>query len=125
MKICLPTTGTGEPQDPLHGHFGSAPCLVVYDTDTKQMHVLGNANQHHAHGACMPVHALAGEHVDAVVTGGMGQRAVTRLNDAGVRVYRLGARTVAEAIAAFEAGDVTELTPAMACGGHGHGHACH
>lgn len=124
MKICMPTMGTGQPTDDLNGHFGSAATFVVYDDATKQLHTLDNRNQHHTHGACLPVQALAGEAVDAVLTGGMGRRAVAMMNEAGIKVYFLTGVTIADAITRWDAGNVLEMTPDMACGGHGNGHGC-
>ena len=57
-----------------------------------------NDNSHHAHGACQPLGMIAGLGVDAVLTSGMGRRAVQLLNEGGVKVYLLDGDTVQQAV---------------------------
>ncbi|WP_236777941.1 NifB/NifX family molybdenum-iron cluster-binding protein [Anoxybacter fermentans] len=95
--------------------------LPYYDTETKDLKVIENSNEHHSHGACQPLKAIAGYDIDVVLTNGMGRRAVSLLNEGGIKVYLLEGDTVEEAIARFEAGELRELTSDMACQGHG----CH
>jgi predicted Fe-Mo cluster-binding NifX family protein len=64
---------------------------------------------------------ISGLGVDAVLTSGMGRRAVQLLNEGGVKVYLLDGATVQQAVDKFLAGELPELTFANACGGHG----CH
>ncbi|MEZ4386334.1 MAG: NifB/NifX family molybdenum-iron cluster-binding protein [Candidatus Krumholzibacteriia bacterium] len=124
MKICMPTMGSAGLAETLNGHFGSAATFTICDTETGEVRTIANGNRHHAHGMCQPLGALAGEKIDAVLTGGMGRRAVQLMTDGGIRVFRLAGATVAEALAAFEAGALSELTVDAACGGHGHGRTC-
>jgi predicted Fe-Mo cluster-binding NifX family protein len=122
MNVCLPSMADTGLDAPLHGHFGSAAFFTIVDTESRAVRVLPNGNQHHAHGQCQPLRALAGESIDAVVTGGMGRRAVGTMNEEGIRVFQAVAGTVADAVDALAAGRLPELTPDRACGGHGHGH---
>ena len=123
MRICMPTMTDAGLGAPLHGHFGSAAYFTIVDTETDEIRITANADRHQAHGQCHPLSVLAGERFEAVLTGGMGRRAVASLNQAGIRVYQLGGATVGEAVDAMRAGKAVELTPATACGhGHGHGH---
>lgn len=121
MKICLPTKGKGGLKEQVFNHFGSATCFTIYDTETEELKTIENDNQHHAHGACQPLNAIAGYGVDVVLTSGMGKRAVNLLNQGGVKVYLLEGETVEEALKKFAAGQLQELTLEGACGGHG----CH
>lgn len=122
MRICIPVEGTARGnEERVYGHFGSAPNFAVVDTAEGTVEFLANANGHHEHGACNPVGAVAGKAVEAVVTGGMGRRAVELLNASGIRVFRTDAETVREVVNAFAAGEIEELTADAACGGHG----CH
>lgn len=121
MKICLPTVGNKGLKESVHNHFGSAGYFTIYDTDSEELNVVENTNQHHSHGACQPLNALAGHDVDAILTSGMGARAVNLLNEGGVKVYLLDGATVEEAIKKFKAGELKELTIDSACSGHG----CH
>jgi len=126
MKICLPTAGPNGLREPLHAHFGSAAYFTICDTDRDHVRVIANGDHTHAHGMCQPLRALAGEAIDAVVTAGMGRRAVQLMNEQGIRVFLHAGGTVAEALAALRAGSLRELTPDLACGGHDHGqgHGC-
>jgi predicted Fe-Mo cluster-binding NifX family protein len=102
-------------------HFGSAPVFIIVDAATKEAVAIGNQDLPHAHGACNPVKALDGHHVDAVVVGGIGAGALSRLNAMGVRVYGSAAATVGENLALLEAGKLKELFPVNACRGHAGG----
>jgi len=122
MTLCIPTQ-TGEGKDAqVYGHFGSAPFFTIYNTETGAVQVIDNANQHHEHGMCNPLRALEGKQVDAVVTGGMGARAVQMLNAAGVKVFRAVPGTVAELAKQFAGNGLEELTVENSCGHH---HGCH
>lgn len=121
MKICLPTTGKGGLNETVFEHFGSAKYFTIYDTDTKTIQIVENDNEHHSHGMCQPLGAISKYNIDAVLSGGMGRRAVQLLNDGGIKVYLMQGSTVSEAIKNFEENKLTELTFENACGGHG----CH
>ena len=121
MKICIPTTGNKGLEEEVYGHFGSAPYFTLVDTETSVVEVIDNQNLHHSHGSCHPMLSLSGKGVNAVVTGGMGRRAIEMLNAGGVKVYQAGGRTVSAVVAEFKNGGLKELSPDTACAGHG----CH
>ncbi len=121
MKICIPTETDQGRDSRVFGHFGSAPYFLICDTETGAFETVDNANQHHSHGMCQPMSGLTGKKIDAVLCGGMGARAVQKLNDAGIKAYQASGGTVAEMIDRFMAGDLTEITVAGACTQHG----CH
>jgi predicted Fe-Mo cluster-binding NifX family protein len=121
MTICMPTSGNRGLSEEVYNHFGSAPYFTIYDTNTKEVVVLENNNEHHEHGMCRPLDVIAGHKVDAILTSGMGRRAVQVLNDGGIKVFLLKGRDVGQAIKNFEADKLHELTVDNACGGHG----CH
>jgi predicted Fe-Mo cluster-binding NifX family protein len=121
MKICIPTeTNSGKAAE-VYGHFGSAPYFTIYDTDTETVEIIDNANQHHSHGMCHPMAQLAGKNIDAVVCGGMGFRAVQKLNEGGIKAYRAVPGTVENISDQFLKGELEEITPDNACAQHG----CH
>ena len=118
MRVCIPASdGTGL-DSTVFGHFGSAPFFVVHETDEGITEVLRNENQHHGHGGCQPLSALEGRALDALVVGGIGRRAVARLNEAGTKVYRALEGTVADNVAKLRAGELSEFTADTACVGH-------
>ncbi len=55
-----------------------------------------NADQHHAYGSCNPIRALNNQKVDAVIVGGIGAGALTKLRKSGIKVFHSQAPTVKE-----------------------------
>ncbi len=118
MRICIPASDEKGLESTAFGHFGSAPYFVVYDTETDSTESIENENRHHGHGGCQPLSALAGMALDALVVGGIGRRAIARLNEAEIKVYRAAAGTVADNVAKLQAGQLEEFTADAACAGH-------
>jgi predicted Fe-Mo cluster-binding NifX family protein len=121
MRICIPTETNKGKEAAVCGHFGSAPYFTIYDTDKDSVEVVNNSNQHHAHGMCQPMGTLTGKKVDAVVTGGMGGRAVQKLNEDGIKAYKVIPGTVADIVSQFIKGGLEEITVQNACAQH----SCH
>jgi predicted Fe-Mo cluster-binding NifX family protein len=115
MRICIPTeTGAGL-KAKINSHFGSAPYFTIYDTDKETLEVINNSNQHHIHGMCHPMGALDNKGIDVVVCGGMGARAVMKLNEGGIRAYKAIAGTAADVVKRYKEGGLQEITPEIAC----------
>jgi predicted Fe-Mo cluster-binding NifX family protein len=108
----------------VYTHFGSAPMFIVVDTATNGMSAIVNRDQDHSHGACNPVRALDSQMVDAIVVGGIGGGALSRLNQLGIRVYRASAPSIWENVSMFLAEQLPEYTPQQCCGGHAQGGGC-
>ena len=121
MRICVPIIEDSGIASKASEHFGSAPFFFVYDTDTNSQEVVANTNQHHGHGMCHPLSVLARHKLNAVVCRGMGGGAIAKMNVAGIKVYTGSATTAKEAIDAFVANQLSELTPDNACAHQG----CH
>ena len=118
MRICIPTETDEGKGAVVYGHFGSAPYFTIVDTDKDSAEIISNANQHHSHGMCQPMNALMGKNVDAVVTGGMGSRAVQKLNEGGIKAYRAIPGTVMDIVSQFTKGGLEEITVDNACAQH-------
>lgn len=118
MRICIPTTTKDGKTASVHGHFGSAPCFTVYDTDNDAVEVIDNLNEHHSHGMCQPLSMLTGRKIDAVVCAGMGARAVQKLNEGGIKVYMSVSGSVADIVGQFLKGGLEEITIENACTQH-------
>lgn len=118
MKICFPVQTDEGIESSVYNHFGSAPIFLVVDTDTNALAAINNRDQHHTHGACNPMKALDNQKVDAIVVGGIGAGALTRLNQMGIVVHRSLAATVRENMAMFASKSLPELTLQGCCGGH-------
>ena len=125
MKLCIPVEDNQALNSIVYGHFGSAPLFLLVDSETLAVEPLINNDEHHVHGACNPLKALAGRTVDAVIVGGIGAGAVRGLRQAGIAVYRSPAQIVAAAVAQFNAGALPELDGSQACSGHAAGGVCH
>ena len=121
MNLCIPTETNEGKNAVVCVHFGSAPYFTIVDTEKDSVEIINNANQHHAHGMCQPMNALMGKKIDAVVTGGMGARAVQGLNQGGIKAYRAIPGTVADIADQFVKGGLEEITANNACAQHG----CH
>jgi predicted Fe-Mo cluster-binding NifX family protein len=121
MKICIPTETNEGKAAQVYGHFGSAPYFTICDIQNDTIEIIDNSNQHHQHGMCQPIGALAGRVVNAVVCGGMGARAVMMLNEGGIKTYRAITGSVDEVIKRYKAGALEEITIENACASHG----CH
>jgi len=124
VRVCTPAQDATGLEGAPYGHFGSASQFVVHDTDTGQTEVIGNADSRHAHGMCHPVGALGGREIDAIIVGGIGARALMKLQAEGMRVYQSAPGSIRENIELLSSGRLEELTVENACGGHGHGSGC-
>jgi predicted Fe-Mo cluster-binding NifX family protein len=118
MKICFPVQRDEGMGSTVYNHFGSAPIFMVVDTDTNSVMPISNRDQHHAHGQCNPMKALDNQQVDAIIVGGIGAGALTRLNQMGITVHRSQAETIQENIALLESKSLPILTVQGCCGGH-------
>ncbi len=125
MQICIPVLDDQGLNSRVCGHFGSAPAFLIVDTESGGHRLIVNQNQHHAHGMCQPLSALAGQSVDGIVVGGIGMGALMKLRSAGIDVFRAVHETVGETVAAFTAGTLRPVDDEHACAGHQthqHGH---
>ena len=118
MKICIPTETNKGKEAAVYGHFGSAPYFTIYDTENDAIEIIENSNQHHSHGMCQPMNAVAGKKINVMVCGGMGSRAVQKLNEAGIKAYRAMPGTVTDVIGQFVKGGLEEITVSNACVQH-------
>ena len=118
MKVCFAVEKDEGINSAVYSHFGSAPAFVMVDTEAESVITIGNRDMVHEHGACNPVMALGGKSVDAVVVGGIGAGALTRLNAEGIRVFASAADTIKENMDLFRQGKLPLVTLRHTCGGH-------
>ncbi|MBM4140237.1 MAG: diguanylate cyclase [Nitrospira sp.] len=118
MKVCFPVLKPEGLESEVYGHFGSAPVFIVVETGKNNCTIITNKDQHHAHGQCSPMKALNNHKVDAIVVGGIGAGALSRLNQLGIRVFQAQAMTVKENISLLEAQNLPEFTLQQCCSGH-------
>lgn len=118
MKICFPVLNNKEMDSTVYNHFGSAPLFVIADTGTGSVITVSNGDQHHEHGACNPIMALNNEQVDAIVVGGIGGGALSKLNQKGIKVFQAQKPTIRENVELFNAGALPQFTLQNTCSGH-------
>jgi len=118
MKICIPVENNEGLESKVYGHFGSAPCFLIYDTDKETFEAIDNTDRQHIHGMCHPLKALDNQAINAVICVGMGVRAVQKLNEGGIRAYKVEGKTVAEVIKLYTKGALEEITVDTACTDH-------
>jgi predicted Fe-Mo cluster-binding NifX family protein len=118
MKIAFPVQVDEGLDSQVYGHFGSAPSFVILDSTSEDFETIGNSDAHHAHGQCQPMKALAGNAVDAIVVGGIGGGALTRLQAQGVRVFRAVEGSVKQNLEYMKSGKLPEFSTDMTCAGH-------
>jgi predicted Fe-Mo cluster-binding NifX family protein len=124
MKVCFPVQKDDGLDSAVYNHFGSAPVFMVVDTNTNSIASINNGDQHHAHGACNPMKALDNQKVDAIVVGGIGAGALSRLNQMGITVHRSQAETIRGNMALFTTHGLPVLTLQGCCGGHSKDGGC-
>ncbi len=118
MKICVPSMDDKGLQAPVSGHFGSATTFTIFDTETQEVEVLVNQNDHQHHGGCTPVGLLAEKKINAIICQGMGKNAITRLSQGGIDVYVTQANQVQMALDEFQKGSLEKISLDHACPGH-------
>ena len=113
MKIVFTTTGENL-DAALEPSFGRAPNFLVYDLQTQALEIISNhQNLNAAQGAGIQAAqtiAKAGAH--ALITGHCGPKAFRVLDAASIKVFNTDAPTVAEALARYRAGELTEAKSA-------------
>jgi predicted Fe-Mo cluster-binding NifX family protein len=136
MKICIPSQDGRGLESDVHGHFGSAPWFTFVDTGTGDIDAVENPTCQASPGSCHHVGMLSRRGIDAVVSTGIGRRALAGLADAGIRVLVAPERKVAAVVELAKADRLAEFELDAACAGgfqhgrgqahrhgHGHGHA--
>jgi predicted Fe-Mo cluster-binding NifX family protein len=68
--------------------------------------------------------ALDNQKVDAVVVGGIGAGALSRLNQLGIKIFQAQALTVKENMAMLKTRTLPEYTLSHCCPGHGNTLGC-
>lgn len=121
MNVCIPVEKNEGMDSVVYGHFGSAPFFAICDAEAGKVVFVDNANQHHEHGKCNPLGAIAGQGVGAVLVGGIGAGALQKLNAGGIKVYRAPQGKLGAALEMFKAGSLPEMKLDGCC----HGHGCH
>jgi ArsR family transcriptional regulator len=136
MKLCFPVKKNDGLQSLVSGHFGSAPLLLVVDTETQEISELQRSKQAEQPGRARLAQLLAGQPVDALVVSSVGQGAFSRLQASGVKVYQSAGKTISENLLSLANHSLRDFAATGLCShgnqgaGHGrlkqrHGHGQH
>jgi predicted Fe-Mo cluster-binding NifX family protein len=118
MKVGFAVQTNQGIESKVYDHFGSAPAFIIVDTEGREVLTVNNKDLHHVHGACNPIMALDGKSVDAMIVGGIGAGALTKLNALGIRVYGAEASTVKENLVLLGENKLQELSVYNSCRSH-------
>lgn len=118
MRIVFTTSGS-DLAAPVDSRFGRAPKFLVYDLDKETFELIDNEqNLNAAQGAgIQSAEIVARSGAKALVTGHCGPNAFRVLLAAGIKVFNTDVATIAEALAHYRAGKLTEAKAADV-GGH-------
>jgi len=113
MKIIFTTPGD-KLDAPLDPSFGRTPNFLVYDMQTQAFEIISNQqNLNAAQGAgIQAAQTIAKAGAQALITGHCGPKAFRVLEAASIKVFNTDAPTVAEALARYRSGDLTEAQSA-------------
>lgn len=113
MKVAVTSSGDTL-ASPVDQRFGRAARFVLYDTVTKEVRAVDNSQSlDAAQGAgIQAAEAVSQLGAESLLTGHCGPKAFRALTAAGIRVYTGASGTVADAIAAFEAGKLAQAAGA-------------
>jgi len=119
MRICIPVDDNKGNQSRTYGHFGSAPWFIIYDTVTENIETVLNTNEHHEHSQCNPLASLQQYNLEAMITGGIGRRALEKIHTAGMKVFRVDeGETIESVITLFNDQKLSEVTFEDTCHHH-------
>lgn len=113
MKVAVSSLGTSL-DDRVDDHFGRARYFVIADTESDAADAVDNTtNMNALQGAGIAAAETVSDHgAQAVITGHLGPKAFAALQAAQIPGYSGSGMTVREAVAAFAAGTLHELTEA-------------
>jgi len=118
MKIAVPCLDDAGLEAPVAQHFGQAGYFTIFDTETREATAVPSPG--HTPGKT-PAQHLAEQNVQVILGGGMGGRAIQIFQQAGIEVCLEATGTVADAVAAYEKGELASGPEARACAdGHSH-----
>jgi predicted Fe-Mo cluster-binding NifX family protein len=124
MKICIPINENNGMESTVYGHFGSAKNFLVYYTDKESYEVIDNSDSNHVHGQCHPLSSIEGKNFDSNFVGGIGARAIAKLNAQGIRVFQAVDGSVQLNVGMLKKSQLPEMTMDDACAHHNQGAGC-
>lgn len=112
MKVAVSAVA-GSQDAAMDPRFGRCPYFVFVDSESGAVEAVSNAAVYEGHGAgVQAAQFVVQQGAEAVIAGQFGPNAFQVLNASGVSVYPYAGGTVAEAVAALKAGQLTALSGA-------------
>ena len=113
VRIVVPVSDEKGIDAQLSQHFGRAPFYAIIDLDEKGQVIgqgtIANTSEHFG-GVGLPPDRIMQLKPKVLVTYGLGSKALTMFQDAGVAVLRTEVNTVREVINAYNNNELQELT---------------
>ncbi|MHA1711628.1 MAG: NifB/NifX family molybdenum-iron cluster-binding protein [Candidatus Freyarchaeota archaeon] len=113
IRLVIPVLDDKGLDAQLSDHFGRAPYFAIVDLDEDgrilRHQVSPNVSEHFG-GTGRPAHRILQFRPNAVIVYGMGPRALSMFQSAGVAVLKANANTVREVIGAYNRDELMELT---------------
>lgn len=125
MKIAVCSAGP-DSASPVHGHFSSAPWLLIHDDAAGTWQAIANTGEH-VNGQCAGgrlATMLRGLGVTALATGQCGAGALAALGAAQIGVYRAAGLTATEVVQQIQSSSLPLLQEICAHGAHSHNGEC-
>lgn len=124
MKICIPIKENNGMESEVYSHFGSASAFLLYDAEKNEIETLDNSDKNHVHGQCNPISSIEGNNIDGIIVGGIGARAIDKLNAQNIRVYQAVNGSAQMNIELFNKSLLPEMSVENACTHNNHGGGC-
>ena len=113
IRIVVPVSEENGVDSKLSQHFGMAPFYAIVELDDKynitSASTIANTSEHFG-GVGLPPQRIIQLKPNALVTYGMGSRALSMFQDAKVAVLQTQAITVKDVITAYKNNELRELT---------------
>ena len=112
-RIIVPVLEKVGESSPVSPHFGRAPYFAIAEIESEEglqrLSFKDNTSSHFG-GDLRPPDLLIGFKPDAIITMGMGSRAIRLFQAAGIAVLQTNANTLREVLNAFTRNELQELT---------------
>jgi predicted Fe-Mo cluster-binding NifX family protein len=125
LRIAVASEGEGGLSAPVGGHFGRCPYYTLVEVREGRVvdHEVHSNPGHENHVPGAVPEFLSGLHVNVVLAGGMGPRAIRMFDSRGIQVTTGVTGSVEGAVDAWLRGDVRGIVPCAhdhpeSCGGH-------
>lgn len=106
MKVAIVCKNKNGLESEVSEHFGKAPYLAIFDSETLELIEIIENKNHHFGGQLSPPKFIKINDIEELVVKTMGENALTSCNRFGIEVY-LGAKdTVKETIKAYSEGEL-------------------